>query len=462
MRDVDLGTSASRTELAPASILVVSADPVRRDHFCCEVLRAGYTVSATADDVAALQRLRRQFFDLVLLDDVMPRGTVQRIVAALGKMPDGINPPAILAVGRACEKETLVNVSAHGDVVPVNYVEIGALLPEVDGKLALRFACPEFRSYPGDRKRPVPKPARPTQLSSGSRGHAEYESVLVEALEVIEVGFVLWDADDRLLVCNAGYRRLFGRDGEHVVPGARFEDLMRLQLESGRLRVAPNGQLDWLDQRIRRHHSPNGPIEEEFSDGEWIRVSESRTCAGYTVGVYSEISQVKRREIALKTFAESNRRLAAAVDAAGSAILITDPARSGNPTVFANPAFASMTGWPVEEALGRDRSFLNGPKTDLDEVARFERDMQEGRSTSAVLRLKVRNGRSFWADVSASPIRNSDGKVVNWVIVQTDVTTRERLTQRDRPVRKPEQRNRLAPQSAPEADDFAASLQGNQ
>jgi len=283
---------------------------------------------------------------------------------------------------------------------------------------------------------------------------AATKRILVEALEAVDEGVVLWDAEDRLVACNDAYRKLFSDRSGLVVAGVRFEDLMRLQLESGALRIGLDRRSDWLERRLSAHRNPKGAVDDEYADGSWVRVIEHKTPAGYTVGICTEISQLKRRETALRMVADSNRRVAAAVDAMASAILITAPDRPGNPTVFANQAFTAMTGWPVEEALGRDRSFLNGPDTDMEEVVRFERDMCAGQPTSSELRLKDRNGRSFWVYMNASPIRDSDGRVANWVIVQTAIDARKQAVQRARPSRDA----RLAGRTAVEAADPVAII----
>ncbi len=263
------------------------------------------------------------------------------------------------------------------------------------------------------------------------------DNVFTEALEAIDEGFAVWDAEDRLVVCNDSYRRQFGANARFVSPGARFEDLMRLQLESGILRVRASRPHDWIAQRTAAHRGAEEPWEDEFSDGTWVSVTETNTESGLTVSICRDVSHIRRREIALKTFAENNRRLAAAVNATTSAILITDPKRPGNPTVFANPAFSAMTGWPIEEALGRDRSFLNGDDTDLDAVARFERELTQGHQASAELCLRARNGGPLWVDLNASPIRGADGRIANWVIVQTDVTARKTREAQVRKAAKP-------------------------
>ena len=211
-----------------------------------------------------------------------------------------------------------------------------------------------------------------------------------------------------------------------MTAGTKFEKLIRMQAEGGALRHALGRSEVWIEQRLTRHRNPTGTFEEEFSDGTWARMSETRASSGRTVGICTDITEIKRREIALKTFAETNRRLAAAVNATESAILITDPVRPGNPTVFANPAFAAMTGWPVEEALGRDRKMLAGADTDKGELERLEESMRDGVSASVEL-LAIRQGWTLLYGLKSTPAPSATmtGQIVNWVIIQTDITARK-------------------------------------
>lgn len=460
MRSLRAGDTMYREFSAPGSsgdgrattlILVASGNTDIRERICRYLLRAGYTVSAATDDETALGLMRATAYDLVVLDSAMAGAGVRNFLKAVRDRKIGTDPPAILALIDDRDRTPTGYVGDCPDGLLSKTVRMDALVSKVEAELAHRRPAPS---------RSLGTPAfegRPVEIKPGKSdgGLAATKRVLADALEAIHDGVVLWDAGDRLVICNKGFRRLFGDHARYVVAGARFADLMQLQLESGALRVATSRRSDWLADRLSCHRSPNGCCEDEYADGTWVRVTENRTPGGYTVGIYTEISQIKRRETALKISADSNRRLASAVDAAGSAILITDPRRPGNPTIFANPAFANTTGWPVEEALGRDRSFLNGPETDLDEVARFEGEMIAGRAASAELLLKARNGRQFWAEVSASPIRGSDGRIANWVIVQTDVTVRKKTAQRPpRPtVVKP-----ATPLARYTLDDFAGLL----
>lgn len=54
----------------------------------------------------------------------------------------------------------------------------------------------------------------------------------------------------------------------------------------------------------------------------------------------------------------------AAVETTRMPMIVTDPNRDDNPIIFANRAFLEMTGYGLEEIIGRNCRFLQGPETD--------------------------------------------------------------------------------------------------
>ncbi|MCK5620783.1 MAG: PAS-domain containing protein, partial [Alphaproteobacteria bacterium] len=351
----------------------------------------------------------------------MPKMSGLQVLQTLRELQRSVPVIVITAYG---SEEVVVRALRLGanDYVAKPF-ETQALIARIETHIARLRAETALKQSQDQLERRVEQ--RTAELRRANRELEDARNILTDALEAITDGFVLWDANDALAACNQRYKEFFGRNADAVIPGAKFENLLRMQAEGGALRGALGRSEAWLEQRLARHRNPAGSFEEEFSDGTWARMSETRASNGRTVGLCTDITDIKRREIALKTFAETNRRLAAAVNATESAILITDPARHGNPTVFANPAFSTMTGWPVEEALGRDRKMLAGADTDKAEVGRLEKSMRDGVAASAELWLYSRDGRPFRAEINASPIRNNSGEVVNWVIIQTDITNRK-------------------------------------
>jgi adenylate cyclase len=126
------------------------------------------------------------------------------------------------------------------------------------------------------------------------------ERHLVEALESISEGFSLYDADDRLVLCNRRYRELlYPGIEEAVVPGTPFERVIRAAAERG-LIVEAVGRVDaWVEERLERHRNLRGPHLQQRSNGRWIHVNERRTADGGTVAVYSDVTALKRSEAEL-------------------------------------------------------------------------------------------------------------------------------------------------------------------
>jgi PAS domain S-box-containing protein len=407
---------------ARTSILVVDDDKFSRDLLVRRLQRAGYLVVSTDNGRDVPRLLDAQVFNLVLLDVVMPLIGGREVLDTVRRRY-GLSELPVIMVSSKTEGDEIAECFRHGanDYVTKPF-ETHALLARIEAHIGRQRAEAELRQARGRLELQVEE--RTAVLVRANHELEQCCDVLTGALEAISSAFVLWDESGRLVLCNERYREFYGRNASLVQPGVAFEDLLRMQAKSGALRAAIGRGEEWLEERLARHRNPAGPFEVELADGTWMLVSETRTANGYTVGLCTDITAIKRRKIALKTFAEMNRRLAAAVNAANSAILITDPVRLGNPTVFANPAFTAMTGWPVEEALGRDHRMLAGADTDKAALDRLERCMRDGVPASAELKLYARDGRSFRAEISASPIRNNAGEIINWVIILMDVTSR--------------------------------------
>ncbi len=130
------------------------------------------------------------------------------------------------------------------------------------------------------------------------------QTQLTEAIEASSEAFVLFDADDRLVICNQKYRDLYEGMDTEVGPGAYYPDICRRVAESG-LVVSARGRMEeWLQDRLRRHKDPPGPYEYALADGRWLRVSEHKTEEGGIVGVFTDITDLKSREAQLAELVE--------------------------------------------------------------------------------------------------------------------------------------------------------------
>ena len=141
-----------------------------------------------------------------------------------------------------------------------------------------------------------------------------------------------------------------------------------------------------------------------------------------SVGILRNVSDEVRREVELERRERELERKTRAMDEAPIGIAITDPALDDNPMIYVNDRFVEMTGYPREEAVGRNCRFLQGPGTDEEPVAELRRAIEAGESTTVELRNYRKNGELFWNRVSVRPLVDDDGTVDHWVGFQEDVT----------------------------------------
>jgi adenylate cyclase len=126
---------------------------------------------------------------------------------------------------------------------------------------------------------------------------AEARQRLIDAIESISEGFALYDAEDRLVLCNSRYREiLYPGIDDAVVSGARFEAIVGAAVERGLIEDAIGREEEWIAERLEAHRNPSVTLVERRSPDRWIQISERRISGGGTVAVYSDITELKRRE----------------------------------------------------------------------------------------------------------------------------------------------------------------------
>ena len=176
----------------------------------------------------------------------------------------------------------------------------------------------------------------------------ESEQRLIDAIESISECFSLFDADDRLVLCNSKYLKLLYAGLEDiVVPGTPFETIIRAAAERGLIPDAEGHIDEWIMGRLTRHHSPSGPLLRKRSCGRWFQINERKTQGGGTVAVYTDITTHKRTLHALR---ESEERFRTVVDHCPSKIHIKD---LDGRYLLVNKAAEKLFGVSDEEARGK-------------------------------------------------------------------------------------------------------------
>ena len=122
------------------------------------------------------------------------------------------------------------------------------------------------------------------------------EQRLTDAIEAISEGFSLYDAEDRLIVCNSAYGELLYPGMGTPASGTPFETLIRNAAEQGHIEEAKGRVEEWVAERLARHRSPAEPHIQRRADGIWVHINERKTTEGGTVAVYTNITEIKRAE----------------------------------------------------------------------------------------------------------------------------------------------------------------------
>ena len=133
------------------------------------------------------------------------------------------------------------------------------------------------------------------RLKAAARSALISQTRLVEAIESISEGFCLYDRNDQLVMSNSHYGKFVGHGEGRLEPGERFETMLRKTVSRGLIPEAESDVDTWIAQRLARHQNPLEPFVEKHSDGRCIRISERKTQEGGTVGVYSDITELSRR-----------------------------------------------------------------------------------------------------------------------------------------------------------------------
>lgn len=119
---------------------------------------------------------------------------------------------------------------------------------------------------------------------------------LQQAIDSIGEGFILYDRDDRIVLCNRKYREIFPELEDLLKPGTHFQDVISRSAESGLIAEAVTDPQAWIAARAAYHRSTFGQFQQLLSDGRWIQISERMTEDGGTVTIVSEITHFKRLE----------------------------------------------------------------------------------------------------------------------------------------------------------------------
>lgn len=218
---------------------------------------------------------------------------------------------------------------------------------------------------------------------------------------------------------------------DHVLTDAdeNFLQMMDLSIDEAAgadlLRFIDHGDFDLLVE-LARQGSKAGRVIVTATDSAGRPITLS--LAGF-------LERKGRREF-LRCFAvntggdeeDAQRRslLARAIEFSEELVIITN---ARHEIVYVNPAFSRLTGYPPEEALGRNPRFLQGRDTDAESRREIRQGLGDGRQVHAEVVNYTRAGEPYWVEMSIVPVTNRRGDVTHWIAIERDVSQRKQSEQ---------------------------------
>ena len=153
---------------------------------------------------------------------------------------------------------------------------------------------------------------------------------LRDAIESLADGFALFDADDRLVMYNRAYLGFYPEVGSHGEDGLTFAEIAEMIGRSGGTVGSLISPERWIADRLAKHSSAAGAHVQALADGRWVQINELRTSEGGTVGIYTDITEVKSEDARerARELAEKSTILQSTLDTIRLGVAVFDAERS--------------------------------------------------------------------------------------------------------------------------------------
>ncbi|MBV8697653.1 MAG: PAS-domain containing protein [Bradyrhizobium sp.] len=170
----------------------------------------------------------------------------------------------------------------------LNHIDQTFRMQHVDGHwIWLRVRCELSQSAGNSGLHLIGIAVDITEQKSLAEKNVEADLRLRDAIETIPEAFVLWDASDRLVLCNSHFQRLHKLPDSAVIPGTSYETVIEVgRMPEVRTRLNDTGT-----------QAPGArTFEAQLDDGSWLHISERRTKDGGYVSVGTDITRIKEHE----------------------------------------------------------------------------------------------------------------------------------------------------------------------
>jgi PAS domain S-box-containing protein len=248
-----------------------------------------------------------------------------------------------------------------------------------------------------------------TSLAEVHRGLEENEARYRRLIED-SPGAIVVERQGKVVLANRAALEMFGFDPNHRLQGRSLFDF-----------VAPEarelaGQLH-RTLSVHAHHISPREIRVLRTDGKTLDV-EFAASSFLQDGSYA--IQIVLRDISQRKHDEAvTARLISAIEQVCESIVITDADAN---IVYVNPAFERITGYSREEVLGKNPSLLKSGRHPNEFYTQLWSMLKSGEAWNGRFTNRAKDGRLFIEEATISPVVDREGRIINFVAVQRDVT----------------------------------------
>ncbi len=252
------------------------------------------------------------------------------------------------------------------------------------------------------------------------RANARLERV-VEALDHLESGVVLYGPDDRVVFCNKRFREMYAEVADLLVPGTAYSEIARAYYRRGFEARTGLTEEGYVRARVTKHANPDeGDYEFRHGDRYWLLVSDRKTADGGVIGFRVDITA---RKLAEQELAASEARFRSLLEMSSDWYWEQD----------AEHRFTVMSQGLLE--LGESpESVIGRRRWELGYGGIGEEQWEEHRRALAA-HVRFRgleftytrpDGEVRWVSIAGEPVFDAEGRFTGYRGVGTDITERKR------------------------------------
>lgn len=133
-------------------------------------------------------------------------------------------------------------------------------------------------------------------LQSSESRAVEARRQLLDAIESMTEGFVLFDRDEKLVLFNSKYREMVAPIAQHLRPGISYPEFVEHSVAAGLIVQSAGNPRQWVQDRLQAHRHPGPPTEQLLSSGRWILAWAVPTSDGGRVHIRTDITSFKQQQ----------------------------------------------------------------------------------------------------------------------------------------------------------------------